>query len=64
MFYGALILALTFLFISVIYIWEYRKAERELGADKRYQRLIELAKEHTLKDIKKQKKKNNIWGES
>jgi len=63
-FFGLGSFAFTWILISVIYLWEYRRAVRKLESDYKYQNLIKTITE--LKQDKNTEKQNkpNIWGEA
>lgn len=63
-FFGLGSFVFTWILVSVIYLWEYRRAVRELESDYKYQNLIRTILELNHEKKIKKPKKPNIWGEA
>ena len=63
-FFGLGSFIITWLLISIIYLWEYHRAVKELESDEKYQRLIKTIQEMGEKKNPKKQNKPNIWGEA
>ena len=63
-FFGLGSFIITWLLISIIYLWENHRAVKELESDEKYQRLIKTIQEMGEKKNPKKQNKPNIWGEA